>query len=318
MNRQRFSTAYALDGVFVIDKPRNLTSHDVVDRVREILKTRRVGHTGTLDPFATGVLVICVNRATRLSQFLTGEDKEYLAAMQLGLSTDTGDLTGRPKAPAIDASHINEESVKDALEHFRGRIQQTPPMYSAKKIDGVKLYKMARRGEEAPRRPVDVVIRELELIDRPDSSEISEPGGSTGSEKIYSFRVVCSSGTYIRTLAEDIGNYLGVGAHLIELRRIRSGGCSLKQAITLEKLAEQAEAGCAEDAMIGMADALSMIELPAISDDERRSITHGRPIEREGNWEHGSRAKLCDSNAALIAIAEYDAERRVWRPRIVF
>src|SRR5215470_17639290 len=127
------------DGVLVIDKPEGLTSHDVVAQVRKLLGTRRVGHAGTLDPFATGVLVVCVNRATRLVQFLTGDDKEYLATMRLGYATDTGDLTGKPSSPVSDASHITAEAVSEILKEFRGRILQTPPMYSAKKIAGVKL-----------------------------------------------------------------------------------------------------------------------------------------------------------------------------------
>ncbi len=123
---------FAADGVLVIDKPADWTSHDVVAKVRKILWTRRVGHTGTLDPFATGVLVICLNRATRLVQFLTGDDKEYLAMMRLGFATDTGDLTGKPLLPTTDARHISPDQVQEALAQFRGRIRQIPPMYSAK------------------------------------------------------------------------------------------------------------------------------------------------------------------------------------------
>ncbi|MBK8314752.1 MAG: tRNA pseudouridine(55) synthase TruB [Acidobacteria bacterium] len=153
------------DTVLIIDKPEGLTSHDVVSRVRKILKTRRVGHSGTLDPFATGVLVVCVNRATRLVQFLTGENKEYLATMRLGVATDTGDLTGTPISEATDAGSITAESIREALSHFRGRINQIPPMYSAKKIRGVKLYELARKGMEIEREPIEVEISELELCD---------------------------------------------------------------------------------------------------------------------------------------------------------
>src|SRR4030095_6904437 len=153
------------DGVLVIDKPERLTSHDVVERGGKILGPRRVGHAGTLDPFATGVLVVCVNRATRLVQFLTGDDKEYVATMRLGFATDTGDLTGTPKTPVTDAGNITSEKVIEAFSRFLGPINQIPPMYSAKKIGGVKLYEMARRGEEIERAPIVVEIKNLELLE---------------------------------------------------------------------------------------------------------------------------------------------------------
>src|SRR5262245_33289449 len=174
------------DGVLVIDKPEGLTSHDVVARVRKILGTRRVGHAGTLDPFATGVLVVCVNRATRLVQFLTAADKEYVATMRLGFATDTGDLTGTPKTPVTDAGNITSDKVKEALNHFLGPIKQIPPMYSAKKVGGVKLYEMARRGEEIARAPIAVEIKKLELL-----KPTAHPGQSQTARDEYSFRVVC-------------------------------------------------------------------------------------------------------------------------------
>src|SRR5215471_14449199 len=201
------------DGVLVIDKPEGLTSHDVVARVRKILKTRRVGHTGTLDPFATGVLVVCVNRATRLVQFLASDEKEYFATIRLGFATDTGDLTGTPKTPVTDTSNITSEKVQGAFSRFLGHIKQIPPMYSAKKVGGVKLYEMARRGEEIERAPVEVEIKALELCDHQESAaKTREPDIPSAAHIEFSFRVVCSSGTYIRTLAEDIGVSLGVGA----------------------------------------------------------------------------------------------------------
>src|SRR5215467_13028616 len=169
-----FPTPFPTDGVLVIDKPEGLTSHDVVARVRKILGTRRVGHTGTLDPFATGVLVVCVNRATRLAQFLTGDDKEYVATMRLGFATDTGDLTGTPKTPVTDAGHITSNNVKEAFSRFLGPIKQIPPMYSAKKVSGVKLYEMARRGEEIERAPIGVEIKKLELLNPADDPGLAQ------------------------------------------------------------------------------------------------------------------------------------------------
>src|SRR5215468_2419812 len=216
------------DGILVIDKPEGLTSHDVVARVRKILKTRRVGHTGTLDPFATGVLVVCINRATRLVQFLAGDEKEYFATMRLGFATDTGDLTGTPKTAVTDTRNITSEIVQGAFSHFLGHIKQIPPMYSAKKVGGVKLYDMARRGEEIERAPIDVEIKKLELLDPGATSEAPQANAQAALDE-FSFRVACSSGTYIRALAEEIGALLGVGAHLTRLRRNRSGNLALDE-----------------------------------------------------------------------------------------
>jgi tRNA pseudouridine55 synthase len=309
------------DGLLVVDKPEGPTSHDVVARVRKLLKTRRVGHTGTLDPFATGALVVCVNRATRLVQFLTGDDKEYIATMRLGYGTDTGDLTGTPNTPVTDARNITSELVKGAFERFRGRIQQIPPMYSAKKIGGVKLYEMARRGEEIARAPVEVEIKTLELCDLQAGAAQGEGQSLTTAPVEFSFRVVCSSGTYIRTLAEDIGGFLGVGAHLSRLRRTRAGNCSLAAAVTLETLAELAQTGSVEQAMISMADAVLMPTVQ-VDQEDRKRIAHGRSIEspREtqcGERIHGALAKICDKNNQLLAIAEYDSGKSLWRPRLV-
>jgi tRNA pseudouridine55 synthase len=308
------------DGVLVIDKPEGLTSHDVVARVRKILGTRRVGHAGTLDPFATGVLVVCVNRATRLVQFLTGDDKEYVATMRLGFATDTGDLTGTPKTLVTDAGNITSEKVIETFSRFLGPIKQIPPMYSAKKIGGVKLYEMARRGEEIERAPIVVEIKKLELL---------EPAGCSGGARVdaqtapdeFSFRVVCSSGTYIRALAEEIGEILGVGAHLTRLRRTRSGICSLDSAVTLEELADLARSGPERRVMmIPMADTIAMPMLQ-IGSEERARVSHGRSIEYpEGgraDYANGALVKLCDKKNQLIAIAEFDSSKTLWRPRVV-
>jgi tRNA pseudouridine55 synthase len=302
----------SLDGIFVIDKPAGCTSHDVVDRMRRILGTRRIGHTGTLDPFATGVLVICINRATRLARFLVGDEKEYRATMRLGCATDTGDLTGKMLSPIADARHITAGVVNEALSHFRGRIKQTPPMYSAKKIGGSKLYEMARRGLEIDREPVEVEVKELELR---EIKEIFSPacGGLTKDCLIH---VVCSSGTYIRTLAEDIGNRLGVGAHLVELRRTRAGSFDISRSLTLERLARSAEAGQVEPLLIPMVEALPL-EALQVDEDERRAIGHGRSIRRSGPWLNGSLAMLCDNRRQLVAIATFNAKKQHWEPQIV-
>ena len=301
------------DGILIIDKPADWTSHDVVAKLRGLLKTRRIGHTGTLDPFATGVLVMCVNRATRLVQFLTADEKEYVATMRLGFATDTGDLTGVQIGEAIDASHITAADIEAVLPRFRGVIQQTPPMYSAKKIGGQKLYEFARRGETVERAAVTLEIKELEVSspafrqnDSP-AQDLPPEGGTTNS---FTVRVVCSSGTYIRTLAEDIGRALGVGAHLTALRRTRAGQHTLSQAHTLAALAETNEAA----PLISMRAALDLPEL-IVSDEERAALFNGKLLYREAA---ATFAQCIDLTGELIAIVEYLTEKNSWQPRVVF
>ena len=204
-----------MDGILIIDKPAGPTSHDVVVRVRRKLRTKRVGHTGTLDPFATGVMVVLVGRATRLAQFLDKDEKEYEATIQFGYETDTGDKSGKRKdigeGLKDDVGHdVAATAWDEILDRFRGDIVQVPPMYSAKKVEGKKLYEHARRGEIIERTPVKVLISKLEIIQSNDATRSA-----------IRIRAVCSAGTYIRTLAEDIGRAAGVPAHLTELRRTR-------------------------------------------------------------------------------------------------
>src|ERR1051325_10275732 len=208
----RRERASAMDGLLVIDKPTDLTSHDVVARVRHILHERRIGHTGTLDPFATGVLVLLLGKATRLAQFLSSEDKEYDAIIRLGYATDTGDRTGsRIDGPnSAHLGHWSEQEIETALGTLRGWIDQVPPMYSAKKRGGEKLYELARRGESVDREPVRVCIHEFTAI-KPDDQLFKDNMDGTFD---FRARVVCSSGTYVRVLAEDFGKRLSVSAHL--------------------------------------------------------------------------------------------------------
>src|SRR6267142_126898 len=205
-----------MDGMLIIDKPVGMTSHDVVAQVRHILRERRVGHTGTLDPFATGVLAILVGRATRLAQFLSGLEKEYEAVIRLGYATDTGDITGKPVSDnAVNPGQKwTREQIEAALESLRGDIDQVPPMYSAKKQSGRKLYELARRGEVVERKPARVCIYKFEpinLASKPTPELLKDNLDGTFD---FEVSIECSSGTYIRTLAEDFGKRLGVGAHL--------------------------------------------------------------------------------------------------------
>jgi tRNA pseudouridine55 synthase len=297
--------AQSIDGIVIIDKPAGITSHDVVARARRIFGTRRIGHTGTLDPFATGVLVLCLGRMTRLSQFLTASVKEYEAVMRLGRATDTGDLTGTPLEPFNDPSAVSLASVRDVLADFHGPIQQIPPMYAAKKVGGVKLYEMARRGEVIERKPVEVEIREIEINE--DSQRLLPPGD-------VALRVSCSAGTYIRTLAEDIGVRLGVGAHLISLRRTRAGECSIEQSVALERLEELK----AEDRLREVfQDAASVVGLDVVKVDSADELRIRNGVAVSSGGATIGRALLCSGAGAVLAVAELDVELNRWRPKVV-
>ncbi len=211
------------NGILIIDKPGDWTSHDVVAKLRGLLHERRIGHAGTLDPMATGVLPVFVGRATRAVEFAAEREKEYLATLRLGTVTDTQDITGT--ILSTQSITATREAVEEALAGFRGDIQQVPPMYSAIKREGKKLYELARRGQEVERAPRPITIHELELLDQPSPTD-------------FTLRVLCSKGTYVRTLCHDIGQALGCGGPLAALRRTRSAGFSLNEAVTLEQVAQ--------------------------------------------------------------------------------
>lgn len=212
-----------MDGVLNIDKPIGLTSHDVVKKVRRILGIKKAGHTGTLDPEATGVLPILIGKATKISRFLMDSDKEYLCKMRLGVKTDTGDSTGRIISIS-PGTFPSEEEICKVFKKFSGKILQIPPMHSAIKIKGRPLYSLARKGIEIERKAREVMIHRLDILD------------IKGPE--VSFRVLCSKGTYIRSLVSDIGDALSVGAHIVSLRRTLAGRFRIEDSISLEELEE--------------------------------------------------------------------------------
>ncbi|PWF25259.1 tRNA pseudouridine(55) synthase TruB [Corticimicrobacter populi] len=212
-----------LDGVLLLDKPEGLSSNHALQRAKRTVDARKAGHTGTLDPFATGLLVLCMGKATKISGKMLDADKRYLATVSFGAETDSGDLTGTVVSQAgEDFTGVERAALEQAIVGFRGEIQQIPPMYSALKRDGVPLYKYAREGIELERPPRTVTIHRLDLL------------SCDGRQAVID--VECSKGTYIRTLAQDIGRALGCGAHLVALRRTRIGPFSLDDAITLEQL----------------------------------------------------------------------------------
>jgi tRNA pseudouridine55 synthase len=313
-------TMPTMNGILVIDKPPNLTSHDVVARLRHVLHERRIGHTGTLDPFATGVLVILVGKATRLAQFFSGVDKEYEAIIRLGFATDTGDRIGKPipfspsTEQADQRGRWTEEEIELALNSLKGFIEQVPPMFSAKKRGGKKLYELARQGQEIHREPSRVCIHEFEAI-RPDGQLMKDNLDGTFD---FEVRVVCSSGTYIRTLAEDFGKRLGIGAHLAELRRTRVGMLTSAEAATLEKVKLQvADEGIGE-LLLDSNSALSWLPFMHLSDEDERRVRHGMEVKVEQtDWQNGDRVRMCGTGNELVAIGEFDAEQNRVLPRIV-
>ncbi|MGI8868140.1 MAG: tRNA pseudouridine(55) synthase TruB [Mycobacteriales bacterium] len=253
-------------GLVVVDKPGGMTSHDVVARVRRIAATRKVGHAGTLDPMATGVLILGVERATKLLGYVAGHDKTYLATIRLGAATVTDDAEGDIVATA-DASRLDDGAVRRALGGFVGAIDQVPSAVSAIKLGGVRSYARVRAGES-----VDLAARRVR-IDRIDVLAIRP-----GSVYDLDIEVDCSTGTYIRALARDLGTTLGVGGHLTALRRTRIGAFSLAAASTLDELAESAE-----PVPIGIDTAMSsMFARRDLTPEEVDDVTHGRRIEPVG------------------------------------
>lgn len=214
------------DGIIIIDKPQDWTSMDVCAKLRGIFHERRIGHAGTLDPMATGVLPVFVGRATRAVEFASESEKEYVAGLRLGVETNTQDTTGTVLAKRPVS--VSQAELEQVLGQFRGEILQIPPMYSAIKKEGKKLYELARRGQEVERQPRPITIYELELLDQLSPTD-------------YTLRVKCSKGTYVRTLCHDIGQALGCGGTLFSLRRTQSAGFALDQAVTLEQVQEAAD-----------------------------------------------------------------------------
>jgi tRNA pseudouridine55 synthase len=250
-----------INGFVVIDKPAGITSHDVVARVRRILATRKVGHTGTLDPFATGVLPVAVNDGTKAIPFLDEGVKCYEALMQLGVATDTLDMTGSVLRE-VDWRAVTRGRIESVLMEFTGHLSQIPPMYSAIKQDGQPLYKLARQGQTVERSPREIDIYSLELL--------------SFAPPFIGFRVACSRGTYVRTLADDMGGRLGCGAALKELRRTASGPFGISMAVSLEGLEESARRGTLDNLTISPCDALAHLPDLPLNDAGMALVRHGR------------------------------------------
>lgn len=277
-----------MDGVLVIDKPAGMTSHDVVDAVRKVAGQRKVGHAGTLDPDATGVLVVCLGRATRLVPYLQASRKTYEARMRLGVTTSTLDASGEVEQ-VTDPSGVDEQTLCEVLRAFVGDIEQVPPMVSAVKVGGERLYTRARRGEVVERPPRRVTVHELVL-------ESFEPGPAAGA----TFLVTCSAGTYVRVLAADVGDKLGVGAHLVALRRLGSGRFSTGEALRLDDVRGMRRGELA-GRLMDLADAVADYPAVVVGDADREAIAHGRPLPGTGV---AGPVAVRDGDGRLLAMVE--------------
>jgi len=281
-------------GILVVDKPEGMSSAGVVGRIKRGLNAGKVGHCGTLDPFASGVVVCCINQATRLSSFFLHGDKRYEGILRLGIETDTQDPTGR--VVSEQPVTVTADAVRSAFAAMVGPMRQHPPVYSALKHRGVPLYKLARAGRPVQKPPREIVIHclEVQAVDLPD----------------VHFAVSCSGGTYVRTLAADLGRMLGCGAHLRKLVRTAAGPFSLKQALTPQEVASLAAADAVGDRMIAMNDAVAFMPMWRAAAETALKIHHGTPlteneIERPKTDGSSGWIRVVDENDRLIAILEH-------------
>jgi tRNA pseudouridine55 synthase len=290
-----------VSGVLVLDKPVGMTSHDVVQVVRRGTGIRRAGHTGTLDPRASGVLVILVGPAVRLSEYVSAADKRYQATIRLGSSTDTFDSEGTVTETA-GYMEISEDFFDQTLQGFVGEIEQVPPPYSAIKVEGRRAYEKARRGEEVNLEPRKINVYSLELLEWAPPEAVID--------------VHCSSGTYVRSLANDLGEKLGCGAHLVGLRRTRSGQFTLKDAVPLRRLQEAFAARDWYKYLIPAAEALSDWPAVELDADQVELVRHGHRVP--ASYQAHGWARGVSQQGDLVALLEFDETSSEWQPKKVF
>jgi tRNA pseudouridine55 synthase len=300
--RDNVNLASNVSGVLVIDKPTGMTSHDVVQIVRNGTHIRRAGHTGTLDPRASGVLVVLVGPAERLSEFISASEKRYQAVLRLGLTTDTYDMDGNVLMSS--PVNISYEELEETLKTFIGEFDQIPPAYSAIKINGEKAYERARRGEEVEMEPRKVRVDSIELLDWESPEAIID--------------IQCSSGTYVRSLIHDLGEKLGCGATLVGLRRTKNGRFSLRDAVSLRRLQEAFVNGDWYRFLIPAAEALGDWYTVELTLDQVDQVRHGHRVPAVEDAPTDTIARAVSEEGELVALVEYDAEAHEWQPRKVF
>lgn len=298
-----------MDLIISLNKPKDITSQDAVTKVKRILKIKKAGHTGTLDPIATGLLLVCLNRATRLASYFSSLEKEYHAVMKLGETTDTQDAYGKIilKTERVEIDH---GVLEEAISSFQGKMLQMPPMFSALKHEGKPLYKLARKGIEVDRKPREVCIHHIELLN------INLP--------FVTFRTVCSKGTYIRTLCDDIGKKLGVGAHLSALKRTAIGQFQIGNSLTLEELATLDMNEPVGKGIYTMDRALSWMPELRITGPVVTAVTHGNSIRGNGivqlsdEYMKAAGIRIKSPDGALLAIGSFSAEKNLINMDVVF
>lgn len=298
-----------MDIIVNLNKPEGITSQEATTEVKKMLRAKKAGHTGTLDPMATGVLLVCINRATRLASYFFSLDKEYHAIMKLGEVTDTQDSTGTV-IRKVEILDIDEKAIEDALAFFKGRILQKPPMFSALKYKGRALYKYARKGQEIKRDYREVTIYNIELlgIDLP----------------FVTFKVSCSKGTYIRTLCNDIGERIGVGAHLFSLKRTAIGPFSINDGLSLDNLIETARKGLEGRGIYEMDDAILWMPWLTINGGLVKGVKNGVPLKIEQiqglteDMEVSPGIRIKSPDGELLAIGSFLKEKRMIRMDVVF
>lgn len=290
-----------MNGILNIDKPAGWTSHDVVAWVRRVLRIKRVGHAGTLDPMATGVLLVCLGQATRVVEYLMASTKTYRAEIRLGLTTDTYDIEGELLRTA-EPPALSEDDLRAALQPLTGEIMQAPPAYSAIKQDGVPLHRRARRGEDVRPAPRPVTIYAINLLNW-ESPRLT-------------VEVTCAAGTYIRSLAHDLGQALGCGATLSGLVRTRSGRFTSEEAASLDTIASAVAAGELAQHVHPLAVALSDLEPVVVDAADTERLRHGLPLS--ASTPHRSAGYAVTADGAVIAILGYDPAASMWRPQKVF
>ncbi len=299
------------NGLINVYKEAGYTSSDVVARLRGILKMKKIGHTGTLDPDAVGVLVICVGNGTKLCDMLTDHDKEYIAVCRLGVTTDTQDMSGR----VIAESEVDVDSVRlhEIVQRFTGEYDQIPPMYSAIKIGGKKLYELARQGKEVERKPRRIKIESISIL---DESHLAD-------EHIFTMEVKCSKGTYIRTLCNDIGEALGCGAAMEHLTRTAVGSFHLDTALTLDQIEEKRDAGTVDEIVVSTESLFRDLDYCIVKDSYRKMLENGNGfktkdlvsqapsdeqdfVEPEKLYADGIRVRVYSEDKTFFGIYKYD------------
>lgn len=287
-----------MNGIINVYKERGFTSHDVVAKLRGILHMKKIGHTGTLDPEAAGVLPVCVGQATKVCSLLTDTDKTYVAAVKLGLTTDTQDMTG--KILTRNPVRTTEADIRNVLSGFVGEIWQIPPMYSAIKVNGKKLYELARQGKEVERKPRQITIHELRL----QKIELAE--------QQFTIEVTCSKGTYIRTLCQDIGEKLGCGAAMKSLVRTRSGRFALENALTLEEIEAYRKAGQTDCFLMPIDSVFEKFAKCTVREEGMRFLQNGNQIQpllcSYAAPETGETVRMYDSFGEFYALYRYEEQ----------